>query len=171
MAIHRAWIAVLSLIVATAGAVGGEVEDGRFGPEGQRRIVELTQWLEANPLTEDKSKAQEVLTWWIENPDLVLNWCAGILTDGKNNKIQPAVVSQGLFGAGACLIQHPEMADDEQAIHLAGVKSALTLYKTAVAQNKKMRDKFYDKLLQRLDAGTLESWVEGKVRECKESSE
>lgn len=168
---HRILALAAVILLVPVGASATDDADPRFGPEGEKRIVESTQWLEANPLTKDKSKAQEVLTWWIENPNLTLNWCAGILTDGENDKIRATVVSQGLFGAGAYLIQHPEMAEDQQAIHLAGVRSALTLYKTAVEQNKKMRDGFYDDLVARWDAGTLDSWVEQKVRECQDTSE
>ena len=163
---------VLALLpVIVFGGLVAASDDERFGPAGEKRILELTRSLESSPITGDKSVTQEVLTWWIENPNLTLDWCAGMLIDAKNKNVRPTIVTQGLFGAGAYLIEHPDAVDDKIALHLAGVQSALRLYKTAVIENKKMRDKYYDELVERWKSDTLRSWVEHKVEECQESED
>jgi len=170
MTLQRLFSLAVAFPLLLAVAVAEEPDDARFGAEGEQRILELTRFLEENPLADNAREVRaEVLEWWVEAPHLTLNWCAGMLLDGKNKAVSPLVVTQGLFGAGAYLIRHKDQAEDELRISRAGVESALTAYRNAAAVGKKYADKFYESLLDRQEAGTLDGYVEGKLRECREA--
>lgn len=162
---------VLALLLSASAPAGFEdaTDESRFSTAGQERIVQLTQLLESRPLQMQRGAAREILDWWIDNPELRLNWCAGMLTAGQNGKITPSVISQGLFGAGSYLLRHPDQADDRLAIHLAGVKSALALYRAAVAADLGLKDHAYEQMLDLWDAGELDAWVAREIRNCEKS--
>jgi hypothetical protein len=159
---HRAAAALL-LFVISATTIYGQTPS----PTEQRRwAVETTRWLEQNPLHADaKKRAAELLRWWTEVPDLTLNVCS-VVSETKNKKVSPTVVSQALFSAGAHIIEHPDSTLTDQS--LAGVEGALRAYSNALATDPKMRDKFLDGLLTLQSEGKLlESHVNGAVAKCE----
>ena len=167
---HMKTLTTALVLLASVGVTVGEDSlDARFGAEGEKRIVELTLWLEEHPLAENHAEVfTEVFIWWVEAPHLTLNWCASLLIEGKNKKASTLVVKQGTIGAGAYLIQNRD-GSDALAISMAGVESALRAYERAAQAKKKYRDKFYDELLQRWKSGDLEEYVAEKLKECEEA--
>lgn len=164
----RITIASLVLFLAVARVSHAEEKkDPRFEPAGERRIVELTEWLEANPLGDvDKSRRTEITTWWVDVPDLTLNWCASLLLEGKNEVTSGIVVTQGMFGAGKYLLQHRDRKDDELAISLAGVESAMRAYRNATKQEPKLGDAAYEKLAAKVGTDALTNYVKEKLKDC-----
>ena len=104
------WISVAVLLLASAAvATDGE----RFGAEGQRNVIAKTRLLETDPLGDKKVIRAEILTWWIEVPDINLKWCAGMLTETKNESLSGIIVSQGMFGAGVFILENPDRASEQ----------------------------------------------------------
>ena len=162
-------VSIIFLFVCEKVVIQAEGNE-KFGPEGEKRIIELTKWLETNPLDQKgKEVRAEVLEWWIEAPHVTLNWCANLLIEGKNKKITGTVIIQGTFGAGAFILENPDRNEDSSAYSLAGVESGLLAYKNAVSENKKMKDKFYDSLVNRQKTGNLEKYIADSLKICKEA--
>jgi hypothetical protein len=140
-----------------------------YGPAAQKRIIELSLKCETMiPIDERESIRKEVMNWWIKNPEISLNWCGNILAEGKNPEINQFAVTQGMFGAGMFILQNPKKAGDDAEVYLAGVESALRLYKNAIGKDEKYGDDFLNKLLKMKESGSLKKWVGEKVKICKE---
>jgi hypothetical protein len=141
-----------------------------YGPAAQKRIIALSLKCEQIiPADERESIRKEVMDWWIKSPDISLNWCGNILAEGKNPEINQFAATQGMFGAGLFILQNPKKAGDDAAVYLAGVESALRLYKNALEKDKKYEDNFFNRLLTLKENGSLKQWVKGKIKECKEN--
>jgi hypothetical protein len=163
-------VVVALAVLASAGlaVAQGKTDDPRWSPAGRQRVLEITRWLEAHPLEDvDKSKRTEVMKWFVEAPDVSVTWCAGLLIDGSNKKTQMIVMSQGMFGAGAFLVEHPERAADGRAATMAGVASALAAYRRAVAVDRSYVDATLEKLVSGGSAH-VEAYVDGRLKACAE---
>jgi hypothetical protein len=157
-------------VLASAGLVvaQGKTDDPRWSPQGRQRVLEITRWLEAHPLEDlDKSKRTEVMKWFVEAPDVSVTWCAGLLVDGSNEKTKMIVMTQGMFGAGAFLVEHPERATDGRAAAMAGVASALAAYRTAVAVDRSYVDATLGKLASGRETDVA-TYVDAKLKACAE---
>jgi hypothetical protein len=53
-------LTILLLLGSVSWAAGQDQPDSTFGPEGEERIVELTKWLEENPLAENRKEVWSV---------------------------------------------------------------------------------------------------------------
>jgi hypothetical protein len=157
-------MAALSLLGIVAAQ---ETDDPRFGTEGEQHILELSDWLEQNPLADDRSEVfEEVFTWWVEAPQLALDWCPALLQDGAKEKTTMLVATQAVVGAGAFLIRNRDETD-VMGISLAGVESGLKAYERMIAADGSYRDPVYDRLLERRSDGELRHYVTDKLRECQ----
>jgi hypothetical protein len=161
-------VAVLCSLIVVATAVPASAASTSTVEE-RKRVVETTHWLEENPLSPDaKSRAGEVLKWWITVPDLTLSACP-LLLDVKNKKIGPTVATQAMLSTGAFIIEHPNASRAEQV--QAGVEGALRAYENAVKSDEKTRDRFLDELVAAQAAGRLkEAYLDGAVKHCEESA-
>ena len=165
---QSASVAVLCALIVVATAVPASAASTSTTEE-RKRVVETTHWLEEHPLSPDaKSRASELLTWWIAVPDLTLSACP-LLLDVKNKKIGPTVATQAMLSTGAFIIEHPNASRAEQV--QAGVEGALRAYENAVKSDEKTRDRFLDDLVAAQAAGKLkEVYLDGAVKHCEESA-
>lgn len=156
----------LALVILAPVAIAQELD---VHVVDERRVVELTGWLEQNPLDENDTVVRaRLLDWWVGTPNRELHWCAGLLADATNEVTAALVVTQGLFGSGAYLLEHEgDPAMHEFAASLAGVKSGLRAYRRIVSRNAALSDPFYDGLLAREDAGTLDGYVREELDGCR----
>jgi hypothetical protein len=164
---QNAGLALLCSLIVVAAAVPAFAASTSTAEE-RKRVVQTTRWLEEHPLSSDaKSRAAELLTWWIAVPDLTLSACP-LLLDVKNKKIGPTVATQAMLSTGAFIIEHPDASRYEQV--QAGVEGALRAYENAVKSDEKMRDRFLDELVASQAAGKLkEAYIDGAVKHCLES--
>jgi hypothetical protein len=136
-------------------------------PEERKAAVETTRRLEKEPLMPGAIGVRtELLKWWTEVPDLSVSWCAGVLLETKNKATAGMVMMQGIFGAGAFTIEHPEQAADKKAVTRAGVQSALRAYQAAIAQDPKLKDPFLDQLVD-TSTDKLDVYLDGHLKNCK----
>lgn len=150
---------VLFALMTTSTARAAELAaDG-----GKRRIIEMTRALEKNPLGDkDKRQRTEILEWWVSAP-VTLQWCSELLIDGLNEKARPIVVTQGMFGAGARLLEAGKPLSATE-LATAGVSSALIAYKNALRADKSYADKLFDELAA--DAARQKAYVARHVERC-----
>ncbi|HXV77997.1 MAG TPA: hypothetical protein VD788_16935 [Candidatus Polarisedimenticolaceae bacterium] len=166
-----AWVVSCLAAIAIGAAFAQPAPDTRFTADGERQILEMSDWLEKHPLAADRSEVfGRVLEWWVEAPQLTLNWCPAILREAQNDKTNSLVTTQAVVGAGAHLIRHRDEAD-VVGIGLAGVESALRAYESAVEQDPSYRDPAYDRLIERRQADGLSRYVTDKLKECEGDAE
>jgi hypothetical protein len=153
-------IGVVALLLAAAPAADAQP---RYDEAGKRRVVELTRTLEKNPLGDkDKRQRTELLEWWVSGP-VRLEWCSELLVDAANDKTKPLVVTQGMFGAGARLLESSKPLSPIE-LATAGVESALVAYKSALRADRAYADKLMDELAA--DAAKQKAYVARHVEHC-----
>jgi len=162
-------VGVLLVFLALApDARAAEPPEPRYDEAGKRRIIELTRTLEKNPLGDkDKSQRSELLQWWVSGP-MTLKWCSELLIDGANEKTRAVVVTQGMFGAGARML---ELGKQLSATELAtaGVDSALAAYRNALKADRSYADKLLDELAA--DAARRRAYVARHVERCAKAEQ
>jgi hypothetical protein len=159
-------LAVL-IVTISASSLLGEAREAPSTLQERRAAVETARRLEKEPLMPGAAGVRtELLRWWTEVPDLRLSWCAGVLLETKNKETSGIVLLQGIFGAGAFTIEHPDQAADQKAVTLAGIQSALRAYQAAIAQNPKLKDSFLDQLAEQVSSG-VDTYLEKHLKDCK----
>jgi hypothetical protein len=152
-------VVLVALLLAPAARAAEPGHD----EAGKRRIIELTRTLEKNPLGDtDKSQRSELLQWWVAGP-ITLKWCSDLLVDGANEKARAIVVTQGMFGAGARLLESGKPLTAAE-LATAGVDSALVAYRNALRADRSYADKLYDQLVA--DAARRKAYVARHVEQC-----
>jgi hypothetical protein len=155
--------AVQVVLVIALAAPAARAEPPGSDDAGKRRIIELTRTLEKNPLGDkDRRQRTELLQWWVSAP-ITLQWCSELLIDGTNEKARLIVVTQGMFGAGARLLEAGKPLSATE-LATAGVDSALVAYKNALRADRSYADKVYDELAA--DAGKRKAYVASHVEQC-----
>jgi hypothetical protein len=155
-------VLLVALLLAPV-ARAAEPPEPRYDEAGKRHIIELTRTLENNPLGDkDKRQRSELLQWWVSGP-ITLKWCSDLLTDGANEKARPIVVTQGMFGAGARMLEVGKPLSPTE-LATAGVESALAAYKNALRADRSYADKVYDELAA--DPARRKAYVARHVEQC-----
>jgi hypothetical protein len=112
------FIAALQVFPAQVGAQ----RRGPSTPEERARAVQMAKSLQADPLAPSLQGDREwLLKWLIEIPDISVKMCTTFLGDlGDSKSGYPgAVIATMLASEAAFVIEHPEKANDVEAIYLA----------------------------------------------------
>jgi hypothetical protein len=148
----------------------GAEERGPSTPEERRRAVELTRFLEAEPLGTGAAEARGwLMRWWIEIPDLGVTLCEGSLGGIVEAKYEHGVnlLAQQAFSAGAYLIEHPEASASPETLDLAGVEGVLRAYEAILKVQPKAHQALLDDLLDRKAKGRLAAYVYEAAKKCR----
>jgi hypothetical protein len=142
----------------------------RRGPstaEERARTTRLAHALETDPLN---SAAKDARGWLIvfltSVPDINITVCTdllGPLLDTKKNYASELVI-QPMFSSAAFIVEHPEKAQDGQAVYLAGVEGTLKAYESILKAKPKAHHAFLDSLIEKRDKGELASYVDETVK-------
>ena len=84
----------------------------------------------------------------------------------KKYKYNSELFTQYTIGMAAYKLSNPDKVQDEYAVQLAGVGSAVTSYEAIVAGQPKAKNAFMDDLLTKRDQGALAAYV--KENNCKD---
>jgi len=143
---------------------------GPSTPEERKRAVEIATLLENDPLNKDeKALSRELLMWLIDVPDISVKLCTNVLGDYKKIKgdYAPTITAQLTFSEAKFIIEHPEQANDEYQLYLAGVEGVLKTYQNIKKAKPKVKIEPLDDLLAKQQAGELAGFVKSAMAGCK----
>ena len=143
---------------------------GPSTPEERRRAVELATLLENDPLNKNaEALSRELLIWLIQVPDITVTICTGMLGDYSQIKgdYKGTITTQLSFGETKFVIEHPEQANDEYQVYLAGVESVLRTYQNIKKAKPKVRIEPLEELLVKQRSGALPEFIKSAMVGCK----
>jgi hypothetical protein len=143
---------------------------GPSTPEERKRAVEIATLLENDPLNKDaKALSRELLIWLIEIPDISVTICTSMLGDYSKIKgdFAGTITTQLSFAETKFVIEHPDQANDEYQVYLAGVESALRTYQNIKKAKPKVLMEPLEQLLVKQQAGELPEFVKSAMVGCK----
>lgn len=128
--------------------------------KSEPRVLATINWLENTPLNqqEDKRKMQNALltAWIINSPTVTIEVNSNILTFTKKNSELLII----FMGGWTKYVLENSYSKDNYAGNLAGVKSAIKVYKMG---NGIKKDKAMDKLITLEENGELGQWVKDQM--------
>jgi len=163
---------IFALVIACGLGAGSAFAQkrGPSTPEERRRAVEITTLLENDPLNKNaKALSRELLIWLIEIPDITVTICTGMLGDYAQIKgeYKGTITTQLSFAETKFVIEHPEQANDEYQVYLAGVEGVLRTYQNIKKAKPKVRLEPLEQLLLKQQAGELPEFIKNAMVECK----
>jgi len=163
---------IFALVIACGLGAGSAFAQkrGPSTPEERRRAVEITTLLENDPLNKNaKALSRELLIWLIEIPDITVTICTGMLGDYAQIKgeYKGTITTQLSFAETKFVIEHPEQANDEYQVYLAGVEGVLRTYQNIKKAKPKVRLEPLEQLLMKQQAGELPEFIKNAMVECK----
>jgi hypothetical protein len=96
--------------------------------EERTKVVEMSRWLEQNPLAQNAAERRQWLQEWIANvPDIRFWVCTDLLGHAldENYAYSREVNQQVLFSGAAFTLEHQDKGRDDIAVYTAGVEGAL----------------------------------------------
>jgi hypothetical protein len=131
------------------------------GESDADKAVRITDALEKNPFAADAEEQRTwLIEWLVETPDYLVTVC-DILgpVPSEEPKYAMELMAQMMFGNVRFQIRNPA-SHDELQFQLAGVASALAVYRLIVAEDPTARLDYFD--------GLLAVQAEGRLREHME---
>jgi len=155
------------LVVALAlvcCAFTASAQRGPSTPEERTRAVEMAALLETTPLARDaKDYRAKLLFFLAEVPDITVKLCTNVLGESKHVKgdYDSELVAQLAFSQAKFVIEHPDKAQDEAAVYLAGVEGVLRTWQAIKAAKPKAKLRLFRQIrsyrLKRLLNGRLKT--------------
>lgn len=139
-------------------------------PEERKRAVEIATLLENDPLNKNaKELSKELLFWLIQVPDISVTICTNVLGDYSKIKgdYSPAITGALTFSQAKFVIEHPEQANDQLQVYLAGVEGVLKTYENIKKAKPKVKMEPLEQLLLKQQAGQLSDFVKDAMSGCK----
>ena len=164
---HRTAVAVVIFVLMFNAAWAARQH--KSTPKERQKIVNMSTQYDANILAPEAGKlASEIMDWWVEVPDLTLNWCPELLTDERpeDGALAEAVLLQGLAAAGVFVIEHPQQEADVRASWIAGLEGVVRAYRNLLELDSAHRDDFLDRLVKIESSGKLGKYVDTHSEGC-----
>jgi hypothetical protein len=105
-------------------------------------MIKLIDGLEKHPNDPNAGDARtRVMAWLTDAPDVTVNVCGPLLGDIKNFKEDEAgdMLMSLMFSEARFILEHPDQAANDAAVHLAGVEGALRTYAALKADDPKLK--------------------------------
>ncbi|MGH9874625.1 MAG: hypothetical protein ACRD9S_19380 [Pyrinomonadaceae bacterium] len=163
-------LVALFLSLAFAAKATVAQERGPSTPEERKRAVEIVTLLENDPLNKNaKALSRELLLWLIQVPDVSVTLCTNVLGDYSKIKgdYAPTIVTQLTFSEAKFVIEHPEQANDQFQVYLAGVEGVIKTYENIKKAKPKVNMEPLEQLLAKQQAGQLADFVKEAMGACK----
>jgi hypothetical protein len=167
------WLRLLAMtLLCASGAVqaGGPAKPSPS--EDERKVIDLTRQLEHKPLAEASKEARAWLIGWITKaPQLQINLCDTLQVMKRDREYAwtSKLVVQTMFGMAAWEIEHPASKGMDVEVQLAGVRSALKVYRSILREHPDAKFAPMETLAEHEAAGDLPTHMTGVVAaECKE---
>lgn len=127
----------------------------------ERDIILFANWFEGTPLDreeERREKSVEFFNKWMDgNPKFSINIDSTIVTFWEKN---PQLVVAYKAGWARMLIKSPDRVDDPLSGNLAGLISAMNLYKLGGVK----KDKEMENLIKLVKKNQLSTWVSDQLK-------
>jgi hypothetical protein len=165
------WLA-LAILGLLAWAQDPESKRGPSTPEERKRFLAIVAKFEKSPLDPGMITEVDWARQWLEDiPDVNVTVCPTPLGHFLTEKYQykSRVGVQFTLAMGAFLIEHPEKASDTVSQYLAGIQSALRMYKAILASKPEAKSRALDDLLDRQAEGTLNDFVRQAGKLCEDT--
>lgn len=167
-------ISLFTVVLVLLGCVCS-VSAQKRGPsttEERKRAVEMATFLETNPLAKEAKDVRGALLFFLtEVPDITVNLCMNVVGDSKKFKgdYDSELTSQLLYSQAKFIIEHPDKAQDDAAVYLAGVEGVLRTWQAIKTTKPKAKLPLLDELLEKQKAGTLADHVQEGMKGCKKN--
>jgi len=163
---------IIALIIACGFSASSTFAQkrGPSTPQERKRAVEIATLLENDPLNKNaEALSRELLIWLIEIPDITVTICTGMLGDYSKIKGDYAgtITTQLSFAEVKFVIEHPEQANDEYQVYLAGVESVLKTYQNIKKAKPKVRLEPLEELWVKQQVGELPEFIKNAMVGCK----
>ena len=140
--------------------IGCTVFAGSSQQSEPQRLIESVKLLEEKPLDKEAKGVRAWAVEWVIATDKVnVKVCALILGVDKKYKYSSELISQYTVAMAAFKLANPDKANDEDAAQLAGIESAITVYKAIQNSQPKAKNGFMDSLVTKSADGSLAQFV------------
>src|SRR5438045_859825 len=168
--LKKIWLATLVAIVCSFCSASAQSKRGPSTPEERKRAVEMTTFLETNPLAKEAKDYRAALLYFLaEVPDITVTLCTNVLGESKRIKgdYDSELVGQLVYSQAKFIIENPDKRQDAAAMNLAGVEGVLRTWQAIKTAKPKAKFPLMDELLQKQQAGTLADYVKEGMKGCK----
>ncbi|HEX5160823.1 MAG TPA: hypothetical protein VFV88_03820 [Steroidobacteraceae bacterium] len=160
-------LAVVTLLAACAGWPAWSADPTT--PEVKAEIIRLVDTLEKQPGHPDaRAMRASVLKWLTDAPDVSVKVCFDFLgmEDFAPDGREAELFFQQPFAEARYVLENPDKAKDEIAVHLAGVESALRTYAVMKAEDAKLEIPAMEKLVKLQAEQKLPEHVSKATKKC-----
>lgn len=152
-------LAFISLVAVSPCAAQ---KRGPSTPQERGQAVNLTRFLEDDPLNAKADDARRWLFNWLDDlPDISVTICPDFLRPitGKDENYSLEIFAQSIYGSAAFIIENPDRASDDEAVYLAGLESSLKVYEAILKVKPKATWAFLDGLIEKRNKQELDDYV------------
>lgn len=139
-------------------------------PQTRAEMIRLVETLEQQPHhPEGREMRRKVLTWLTEAPDVSVTICEQLLGIKDIDPGGPSgeLLLQAPFAEAKFILENPDKANDIEAVHLAGVESALRTYAAMKAEDPKLEIPAMEKLAKLQAEQKLPEHVSRISKKCQ----
>lgn len=157
-------VVLCGFFLASAISFAKEKRGPSTAEERQQVLQYVHNW-QADPLgPQAKNQAAWVTRWFIDVPDLTVHLCSILDKLPKGDKKDSSTIFAGMFMAQAgYVLENADKQGDLLPEYQAGVEGALRVYEMLVKANSKDRQSYFDDLVARRTAGTLDEFVKQRA--------
>ena len=160
----------LMSFIAVAMLAGTAFAQVPTSPEKKAEVIRMVNALESRPYGDDADISRKaVMEWLTDAPDVTVNVCGALLGDPEKlegEKDDPGLLLQLMFSEARFILQHPELAQDEKAVHTAGVQGALAFYESMKKERPNVKIATLEKIAKANADGKLADYVKAAVAKC-----
>ena len=161
------WWVVLAL--AISGATLPALAAQQTSPETRAEMIRLIDTLEKHPNDPNAREMRgKVLSWLADAPDVTVTMCDKFLGIEKFNPDEAGgeLVLQQPFAEAKFMLENPDKASDEMAVHLAGVEGALRTYAVMKAEDPKLVIPAMESLVKLQAQQKLPEYIAQAIEKC-----
>lgn len=160
---------IILLIFVSAASISAQ-KRGNSTPEERKRFVEMTTFLETNPLAKEAKDYRASLLYFLaEVPDISVTLCTNVFGEPKQFKgdYDAELTGQSAYSQAKFIIENPDKAKDQNAVYVAGVEGTLRAWESIKKEKPKAKFKLMDELLEKQKTGILADYVKTNAVKCK----
>jgi hypothetical protein len=139
-------------------------------PAQRVEMIRLVDSLEAKPYGSDSDGARTtVMEWLTDAPDVTVTVCGALLGDIdrlEGEKDDPGLLMQMMFAEARFILQHPDQATDDTAVHTAGVEGTLAFYDAMKKDRPAVKIATIEKIAKAKADGKLADYVAKAIEKC-----
>ena len=139
-------------------------------PAMKAEMIGLIDTLETQPHhPQARDMRAAVLQWLTEAPDVSVSICADYLAlkDFKPDRPDGELVFQQPLSEAKFILENPDKAQDEKAVHMAGIEGALRAYAAMKTEDPTLKISGMELLVKLQAEGKLPEHVAKAMKKCQ----